>query len=266
MLSNALPKLKRLFDRAEDVEVAILFGSIARDGFSGHDVDIAIKLSRENLLDLGYIVSQVAEALGVNEDQVDVVSISQCGPILLSRILGEGIVIKGQPEAIEKLLEKAQQSPDALIELRMWSKLDPKIDKAILTSRVEEIRKNAGFVKSEILCKKVEELDYKEILALERAMQKIIESMLDVCRHLVSAYSLGLAESYGEYPRRLAEARKMPRDLAEDMAKLAGLRNILIYRYLKVRTDMLYEAAKESVERIVGEFMEWVGTIAEDEL
>jgi uncharacterized protein YutE (UPF0331/DUF86 family) len=82
--------------------------------------------------------------------------------------------------------------------------------------------------------------------------------MLDVCRHLVSVYSLGLAESYGEHPRRLAEAKKMPRGLAEDVAKLAGLRNILVHRYLKVRTDMLYNAAKETVEKTVDKFIEWI--------
>ena len=148
VLNDVLPKLRALFNEMKGVKVAILFGSIARDGASSHDVDIAL-LGEENLLYLGYVVSKVTEALGISEDQVDVVSMNQCNPILLSRILGEGVLIKGEPEAIEKLLEKAQRSPDAIIELKMWSNIDPKLDKTIITSRVEEIRRDAGFIKSE---------------------------------------------------------------------------------------------------------------------
>jgi len=104
-------------------------------------------------------------------------------------------------------------------------------------------------------------MDYKDILALERAIHRIIESMLDICRHLVSAYSLGLFESYGEYPRKLAEAGKMPRDLAEDLTKLIGLRNILVRRYLEIKKESLYKAAEEITEKIASKFIEWLKTV-----
>ncbi|TDA42001.1 MAG: hypothetical protein DSO07_01640, partial [Thermoproteota archaeon] len=81
----------------------------------------------------------------------------------------------------------------------------------------------------------------------------------DICRHLVSVYSLGLVERYGEYPRRLAEAKKMPKEIAEEIEKLAGLRNILVH--LKVRREMLYDAAKNTVNEIINRFIEWVKEI-----
>jgi uncharacterized protein YutE (UPF0331/DUF86 family)/predicted nucleotidyltransferase len=262
-LDYTLPKLRELFERLESVEIAILFGSIAREGLSAHDVDVALRLKGEDLLEVGYIITQAAGALRVSEDCIDVALLSRTNPMLLSRILEEGIIVKGRPEAIEQLSRRAQQAPDALMELKRWATLDPnpKLDKAIITSRVEEIRRDAAFIKNEILSRKAEELSYKDTLALERAMHKIAESMLDVCRHLVSAYSLGFVESYGEYPQRLAEANKMPRGLAKDVAKLAGLRNILVHRYLEVRREILHQAAKETVERIVGEFIEWMKTV-----
>jgi uncharacterized protein YutE (UPF0331/DUF86 family) len=89
-------------------------------------------------------------------------------------------------------------------------------------------------------------------------MHRIIESMLDICRHLVSVYALGFVESYGEYAEKLAEANKMDKDLAEDIAKLAGLRNILVHRYTEIRKELLYNAARETTERIVNKFIEWV--------
>jgi predicted nucleotidyltransferase len=56
ILDYVLPKLKRLFERFESVETAILFGSIAKNKFSVHDIDIALKLNKEDLLETGYII------------------------------------------------------------------------------------------------------------------------------------------------------------------------------------------------------------------
>ncbi len=259
-LDQTIPKLKKLFEKSENIEAAILFGSIAKNKFSTHDIDIALKLKKEDLLEVGYIVSQIAKTLHIKEDYIDIALLNQTNPIMISKILKDGIIIKAQPKIIEEL---SQQAPDAIMEIKQWSSLDPKLDKTIITSRIEEIRKNSDFIKSEILSRKIEELDYKDILALERAMHKIIESMLYICRHLVSVYSLGLVESYGEYPQKLAKANKMPKDLAKDVTKLSGLRNILVHRYLEIRTEILYQAAKETVEKIVNKFIEWAKAIAE---
>jgi uncharacterized protein YutE (UPF0331/DUF86 family)/predicted nucleotidyltransferase len=257
-LDYVLPRLRKLFEGLEDVEIAVLFGSITRKGTGPHDVDIAIRLKKEDLLETGSIVVQIAKSLNINEDRIDIAMLDDVKPLVLSKIFGDGIIIKADPAALEPLLQKAQQAPDAILELRRWAAVDPRFDRAVVVSRVEEIRKNTQFIKKEILVKSVGELEYKDTLALERAMHRIIESMLDICRHLVATYSLGFVESYGEYAERLAEANKMPRDLAEDVAKLTGLRNILIHRYVEVRKDLLHEAARETTERIVNRFVEWV--------
>jgi uncharacterized protein YutE (UPF0331/DUF86 family)/predicted nucleotidyltransferase len=260
-LEYVMPRLKKLFNKLENVETAILFGSIAKNKISYHDIDIALKLKKEDLLEIGHIISQIARGLGINEERIDIVTLDQTNPMLLFKILKEGIIIKASFQTIEKLLQKAQQIPDALIEFKQWAKIDPKLDKTIIISRTEEIRKNAVFIENEILSKRIEELSYKDFLALERAMHRIIESMLDICRHLVSVYSLGFAESYGEYPQKLAKANKMPKNLAKETAKLAGLRNILVHRYLEIKNEILYETAKETTEKITNKFMKWIKTI-----
>jgi uncharacterized protein YutE (UPF0331/DUF86 family) len=143
---------------------------------------------------------------------------------MLSKILKEGIIIKAQPKIIEQLSQKAERAPDALIELKHWTTFDSKLNKTVIISRIEEIIKNAQFIRNEILPKKIEDLNYKDMLALERAMHRIIEAMLDICRHLVSAYSLGFVESYGEYPQRLAKANKMPKKLSKKHNKAGRLK------------------------------------------
>lgn len=68
--------LVELFKPLEDVEIAELFGSQARDEFTSHDIDVAIKLSRcRGLLDLELVVSHIAEALGVGVDTIDTVDL-----------------------------------------------------------------------------------------------------------------------------------------------------------------------------------------------
>ena len=134
------------------------------------------------MIKIGYIISQISKTLEINEERIDIITLDQTNPILLAKILKKGVIIKASPQAIEQLLQKTQQILDTLIEFKQWAKLDPKLDKTIIISRTEEIRKNAMFIKNEILSKKIEELSYKDILALERAMHRIIALMLDICR------------------------------------------------------------------------------------
>ena len=216
--------------------------------------------SRKSLLDVAGLVSLIARELGVGEGFIDVIDLSEVKPLLLLKILREGIVLKGDSRELEKLREEASKGIDQLIEVEHWANLDPepKVDKAIVASRVEEVRRNSDFVKNEILAKNVNELSYKDVLALERAVYRIAEAMLDICRHLTAVYSLGIVESCEEYPERLAQAGKMPRELAEELAEIAGLRNILAHRYLEVDLNKLYEVAQEIATRIVPKFIQWV--------
>ncbi len=187
-----LSRLRELFGRLENVEFAVVFGSLARDGFTSHDVDIAVKFSGEvGLLELGWVVVKVAETLNISEDLVDVIDLDRVHPQLLLNVLREGFVVKGDKEELESFVRKAEFYSDALVELREWGTLDPnpKPNKAILNSRVEEIRRNMNFLRENILRKDVSEFGYGDILMLERAMHRLIEAMLDICGHLVSIYS-----------------------------------------------------------------------------
>jgi len=128
-IDHVLPRLKELFEKFENIETAILFGSIARNKFSVHDIDMALKLNKEDLLETGYIITQIAKTLQTNEDYIDIVLLNQANPIILSKILKEGIITKAKPNIIEQLLQKADQAPDTMIEIKDWATFDPKLDK-----------------------------------------------------------------------------------------------------------------------------------------
>ena len=264
-LDDILLSLKDFFSKRNDIDLAILFGSIVRNGMTTHDIDIAIRFSNRDvgLLDLGELISSIASLLGLSIDMVNVIDLDDANPLLIRRILDNFIMIKGVEGDILKLKKLAERYPDIALEIERWASLDPepKVDKMILISRIEELRRNIDFLKAEIIGKRPEELSYKDLLSLERAIHRIIEAIMDVCRHLVSVYSLGLVESYGEYPKKLADAGKMSRELAIELTKLAGLRNILVHRYLEIDPAKLHNTSKRICEDIYKQFMEWIKKI-----
>jgi len=266
VLDKVLTTLKGIFEKFNDIEVVILFGSLVNHGATYHDIDIAIKFKEKgNFIEFGRIVTEIARALNVNEEVIDIVDLEKANPVLLWKILSHGIIIKGDENFIKDLKKRIRYYLDIVTEVSMWINLDPepKPDRFILTSRIEEIRGNANFLRTEILVKKPGELTYKDILALERAVHRIIEAMLDICRHLISVYSLGFIESYSKYPRKLAEAGKMPKQLANEVSKLISLGNILVHRYLEIDLEKLYKATNVIVNRIAKEFITWASQIVQ---
>lgn len=87
-----------------------------------------------------------------------------------------------------ELKKLAERYPDVALEIGRWVSLDPepKVDKMILISQVEEVRRNVNFLRTEIIGKGPGELSYKDLLSLEKATHKIIEAMMDVCMQALS--------------------------------------------------------------------------------
>lgn len=103
-LSQVCERLRKVFEES-GVKYALLFGSRAREGVGG-DFDIAVSMDAKSALELGELLVNVAEALGVKEEQVDLVHIESAGLSMLYTILNEGILIYGNCEEAEEHLYK----------------------------------------------------------------------------------------------------------------------------------------------------------------
>jgi uncharacterized protein YutE (UPF0331/DUF86 family) len=186
-------------------------------------------------------------------------------------ILREGfkLVDRGfEVELVKDIVERYPEIGENLkIAMREWLKGDPKIDKAIVSRRLDEVLNNAAIIRERYAHKPVEWIlaDPERTLALERAMERIIESMVDVCRHIVSAKSLGLIETQAEYPLRLAQHQLMPESLAQKVAELSRIRNILAHRYLEIDYNILLAKAQETAEQIVPYFVDWTKRLLSSE-
>ncbi len=79
-------RLRPVFER-HDVKYAFLFGSRARAGGVGRDYDIAVSASLRSALELGGLIVDIAEALGVTEDPIDVVHLESVGASILYSVI-----------------------------------------------------------------------------------------------------------------------------------------------------------------------------------
>lgn len=98
-------KLAPVF-RKHRVRYAFLFGSRARQG-SGRDYDIAVSAPMASALELGKLLVDLAEALGVGEEEVDLALVENAPGHLIHTIALEGLLIYGDPdEAYSDLLKR----------------------------------------------------------------------------------------------------------------------------------------------------------------
>jgi len=93
---NVGERLRKAFEHHK-VKFAFLFGSRARRG-EGRDYDIAVSVEVKSALDLGRLLVDVAEALGVHEDLVDLVHFDTAPLSVILTILEEGELLYGDPD------------------------------------------------------------------------------------------------------------------------------------------------------------------------
>jgi len=113
-------------------EVAFLAvtGSIARRGFSVHDVDVAVKLSRapDRYGALASILTGVSRALGVPEECIDLIDLDRADVELKAGILRDSIVVIDRGYYIElvKELEEVLREHGEPRELSIRGQLYPR--------------------------------------------------------------------------------------------------------------------------------------------
>jgi len=176
---EGLEKLRELASKHPEVAFLAITGSIARRGFSVHDVDVAVKLSEapDRYGALASILTGVSRALGVPEDCIDLIDLDRAGVELKASILRNSIVVidRGYYEELVKELEEVLRGYGELRELsiREWlySRDPTSIDVSVVKRRFDFVKSEIEFLENHILSKSVGEVKSSPILsrALERS-------------------------------------------------------------------------------------------------
>ena len=90
--------------------------------------------------------------------------------------------------------------------------------------------------------------DIEQQYVVEHALFLAIQTMLDICAHVVSAAGAGVPAEYADMPRTLAGLKVIPAELAERLAQAAGFRNRLIHNYRHVDLEIVHRALQEDLE------------------
>jgi len=267
---ESLERLRELADKHPEVAFLAVTGSVARRGFSVHDVDIAVKLSEapNRYGALASILTSVSRALGVPEECIDLVDLDRADVELKASILRNSIVVidRGYYAELIKELEVLREYGELReLSIREWLySCDPtSIDVSIVKRRFDLVKSEIEFLENYILGKPVGEVKSSPILsrALERSYQLIVEALADIARHIVSSMGWSPCFTASECIERLAEKNVIPEQLAEELVRRVKTRNILIHRYLEVDYDELFNDAPKLIdlahrfERHVVEFL-----------
>lgn len=82
---------------------------------------------------------------------------------------------------------------------------------------------------------------------VERYLQLSIQACLDIGNHLLASNSTISPEAYRDIFIYLGEKNIIPQELAEKIAPLAGLRNILVHDYMEVDITRLFSFLKNDL-------------------
>ncbi len=101
------------------------------------------------------------------------------------------------------------------------------------------------------------ETDLSLIWIAEKGLEILIQNLLDIGAHLLASEIRNDWDDYGEIILKLGHHGILPRDFAEKIHGMAGLRNILIHEYLRVDARKIYDYLKNRL----GDFVEFMSHI-----
>lgn len=80
--------------------------------------------------------------------------------------------------------------------------------------------------------------------AAERFLQLSIEAVFDIGTHLISALALARPLAYGEILPTLAQAGVISPETLDELANLAGFRNLLVHEYVRLDRSRVHAFLK----------------------
>ena len=260
-----LEELKEKLLKDDNILLAYLFGSMSKSkGHPRSDIDIAVLL-RDNSWPS---ISRLIDSLGLGE-RLDIVDLSRADPLLKYKIVSTGIklVDKGNYEKrlLLKLFERIHEALDVANSYLNGS-LTPSVDREIIARKLMALDEEARILRDHILNKEIDEVieDPLLIRVLRDSLRVAIESILDICKHLVATLALGIVREYKDFPLKLSEANLMNEKLANKLADFIRLRNIIVHRYTELNYIILYSKARELIKETIPSFKTWLSKILKE--
>ncbi|MBN1348852.1 DUF86 domain-containing protein [candidate division KSB1 bacterium] len=84
----------------------------------------------------------------------------------------------------------------------------------------------------------------------EKYLRLSMERIFDIGNHIISEYNLGKVERYQDIFHKLGNKGILPEELAQKLIPMAGMRNILVYEYLDIDLDRVFQVLHDELADI----------------
>lgn len=249
---SKIKKLQEYFKKRDDALMAFLFGSRAKKESSKiSDWDIACYFKPiSNILEIesqrGYpMEDRVWNDLTVilKTDDVDLLVLNRApASVAASAIQGLPLAIKDFKFYLEFMLRITQEAEDyrqtvqeyAEVYWRSSSLSDE--DRDILSRRLVFLDSELkDFNKFQGLTQFDYERDNAKRREAERWVENLINAAIDISKTILASEKQKIPSSYREVLRSISFVTDFPKEMGEQLADWAGLRNILAHEYLDIR-------------------------------
>ena len=114
------------------------------------------------------------------------------------------------------------------------------VDEALLLRNLAELEDYLGQIKEyDDIALEQYVRDWKTQRIVERTLQMMIETCVDIAGHIISDKGYRVPKSYAETFMILHEENVLGEELCETMEKMAKFRNIVVHSYNKVDAELV---------------------------
>ena len=132
------------------------------------------------------------------------------------------------------------------------------VDKALILRKLGELEKYLSQIReySDIIVADYSK-DWKIQRIVERTLQMMIETCVDIAGHIISDSGYRVPKSYADTFRVLHEENILGKKLLDNMEKMAKFRNIVVHHYDKVDAEIVVSILRKHLD----DFLSYKGAI-----
>ena len=121
-------------------------------------------------------------------------------------------------------------------------------EKAFVLQKLEGISNYLAEIKDLLKFSDKEILDdYLKLRSLERLLQLVVDEMIDINQHFIRELNLKISEDFQGTFYILGENNILPKEFAEKLAPVVGLRNRIVHRYEELNKELFVKTFKKNL-------------------
>jgi uncharacterized protein YutE (UPF0331/DUF86 family) len=123
------------------------------------------------------------------------------------------------------------------------------VDSGVILKRIGRIRTCVAALETIRRTRTRQQFLTDEIIkaAAERNVQVAIQSVLDICNHVVADMRLQVPDEEKQAFEIMASHKLISRSLAKTLTAMTGMRNVLVHEYLEVDHKRLYSVISNNL-------------------